>query len=97
MPVHGAEREPDPARRRVLLRDVHEPPAEPGSEPDVVRAAAPVPALRRRTAAAAQPGVAAALRHVALAAGPSDGVDQTRRHHRVDERRLLGSCGMETF
>lgn len=79
-------------RRRVSERAVDEPAAEPGSVVDVVRAAAPVPALRRQ-ASAAQPSVAAALRRVALTAGARDGVDQPRSHHRVDERGLLRSCG----
>lgn len=52
-----------------------------------------MPALRRRTAAAAQPGVAAALRHVALTARARDGVDQPRSHHREDKRGFLGSYG----
>lgn len=91
--VHGAQRVAGPARRHVPHRAVHEPAAEPGTKLDVVRAAAPMPALRHRTGAATQPGVAAALRHVALAAETGDGVDQTCRHNRVDERRLFGSWG----
>lgn len=88
--VHGAQRVSSSARRHVPDAVVDELAAEPGPVLDVVRAAAPVPALLRR-AAALQPTVAATLRHVALTAGARDGVDQPRRHHRIDERRFFGS------
>lgn len=88
--VHGDQRVPS-GRRRVFDTVVDEPAAEPGAVLDVVWAAAPVPALCRWTTTA-EPRVAAALRHVALTAGPRDGVDQSRSHHRVDKRGFLGSC-----
>ncbi len=88
--VHGAQRVSSSARRHVSHAVVDELAAEPRPVLDVVRAAAPVPALRRR-AAALQPTVAAALRHIALTAGARDGVDQPCRHHRVDKSRLFGS------
>lgn len=50
-----------------------------------------MPALRCR-AAAPQPRVAAALRHVALTAGARNSMDEPCRHHRVDERSFFGSA-----
>lgn len=90
MLVRGAQCVPSSGHRHVFDGVVDELAAEPDPVMDVVRAAAPVPALRRRTAAL-QPSVAAALRHVALTTGACDGVDQPRRHHRVDERCFFGS------
>ena len=92
MLTHGHQRVSSPARRQVFGGGggVDEPAAEPGSVLDVVRAAAPVPALRQG-AAALQPGVTAALRHVALTTGARHGVDQPRSHHRVNKRRFFGS------
>lgn len=92
--VHGEQREPSSGHRRVFHTAVDEPAAEPGTVLDVVRAAAPVPALGSGTggtSASTQPRVAAALRHVALTAGARDGVDQPCGQNRVDKRRLLGS------
>lgn len=50
-----------------------------------------MPAFAGR-ACALQAGVTAALRHVACTAGARHCLDQPRRHHRVDKRRLLGPC-----
>lgn len=93
--VRGAQRVPTTACRHVLHRVLHEPPAEPGSILDVVRAAPPVPALRWSreppAGAALEPGIAAALSHVALTAGASDGMDESCRHDGVDKGRFFGS------
>lgn len=89
--VHGAQRVATVARRHVLHGVVHELAAEPRPVLDVIWAAAPVPALCC-WAAAPQPSIAAALCHVALAAGARDGMDEPCCHHRIDERCLFGSC-----
>lgn len=78
------------AGRAVLGHIVDEAPAEPRPVGDVVRAAAPVPALCGR-AAAAQGGVARALRHVPRAARAGDRVHQACSHYSIDKRCLFRS------
>lgn len=95
--IHSTERVPATARRHVLHCVLHEPPAEPGSILDLVRTAPPMPALHRHREAPGRggsgvlkSGVAAALRHIALTAGASDGVHESSRHNGVDESRFFG-------
>lgn len=88
--VHGAQGVALTPGRRVLRQVVDELATEPGSILDVVRATPPVPALGHG-APALQPGVTATLRHVALAAGPRDGVHESSCHHCVDEGGFFGS------
>lgn len=75
--------------------------AEPGAVLDLVRTATPVPThpflfssgrYGTDPTTPLQTPSTAALRHVALAAGACDGVDQPCRHHRLDKGRLSGAC-----
>lgn len=75
----------------VLERHVQELPAEGHSIVDIVRAAAPVPALAGR-AAVPQGDIAGALGHVPRTARPRHRVHEPRRRHRRDERGLLRAC-----
>lgn len=75
----------------VLERQVQEHSAEGHSVVDVVRAAAPVPALGGR-ATVPQSDIAGALGHVPRAARPCHRVHDARRRHRRDERHLLRAC-----
>ena len=78
--------------RVVLLAfpDVHEGPGELVPVLDVVAAAAPDPVPVEVLGATG--AAAATLVEFRLAAGPADGVHNTRRRHRVREGRLPAGC-----
>lgn len=85
--VHRRQSAPALARY-VLHGHIQEPSAERHSVVDVVRAAAPVPALAGR-AAMPQVHVAGTLGHVSCAARSRHRMHEARRRHCVYERGLL--------